>query len=293
MSLFYQKHDFELCDYELYRLPHVRDLFRGPRPTDLSNLGRMISFLGAAQTFGVMCRHPFPALVGGMLGREVLNLGMGGAGPRTFMWRARRKILEYVNQTRVCVVQVMSARGEENAMLVNPTGGNKLRYRAASPGAPARPAEKLYAEIIRDYDSDAVLQVVNDTRQNWIASYRALAAEIRVPKILLWISTRPPEYELSTSSLRGVLGAFPQMVNAEMLAAITPSFDRVVVATSPDGMPTPFRSRFTGLPIRIMRHGELITSNRYYPSQHLHMRAAQLLEPCLREYLPPEFAVAD
>lgn len=293
MSVFYQTHDFELCDYELYRLPGIRPMLRGPGPPNLSNLERMMSFLGAAQTFGVMCRHPFPALVGSMLGREVLNLGIGGAGPRSFLAPARRQILDYVNRSQVCVVQVMSARGEDNRLLVNPAGGRRIRFRTDTVGARRRTPEELYAEIIRNHDSATVLQLVNETRANWIESYRALAAEIHPPKILLWISTRPPEYDLSPSSVPGLFGGFPQMVNAEMLASIAPWFDRVAVVSSNEGMPAPLWSRFTGLPILIKRGDVTFTSNNYYPSQQLHMRAAQALEPLLRACLPPEAAIGD
>ena len=288
MSLFYQKHDVELFDYELYRIPRSRDLFRGPRPADLTNRGEMISCLGAAQTFGALCRYPFPALLGSMFGREVLNLGIGGAGPRTFLAPGRRKLLKIVNETPVCVVQVMSARGEPNALLVNPTGGHKLRYRADPADAPTRPSEELYAEIIRDHDEAAVLEVVRETRQNWMDGYRALAAEIRVPKVLLWISMRSPEYELTTSTVHGLFGAYPQMVDAEMVATVAKEFDGLAVATSQDGMPTRFRSRFTGLQARVVRNGRETSSNNYYPSQQLHMLAAQTLEPMLQPYLPAD-----
>ena len=288
MSLFYHIHDFEFCDYELYQLPGVRPMLRGPRPPNLSNIDRMISFVGAAQTFGVMCRHPFPALLGSMLAREVLNLGIGGAGPRTFLAPASRRILEYVNKSQVCVVQVMSGRGEENGLLVNPGGGHKLRWRTDPADTPLRTSAHLYEEMIRKHDSARVLEIVEETRRNWIESYRALAAEIHVPKILLWISTRRPGYELSTSSVHGIFGGFPQMVNEDMLATISPWFDRVAEVTSKEGMPAPLWSRFTGLPIRVKRGAATVASNKYYPSPQMHMRAAQALEPLLREYLPTE-----
>ena len=103
MSFFYQARDLEFFDYDLYRLPRSYDMLRGPRPADLGNLGRMVSFVGAAQKLGVLCRYPFPTLLGSMLGRDVLNLGLGGAGPSTFLQPARRKLLDRVNRTQACV----------------------------------------------------------------------------------------------------------------------------------------------------------------------------------------------
>src|SRR5688572_4163989 len=182
MSFFYQKRDLEFFDYDLYRLPRSYDMLRGPRPAGFGNLGRMVSFLGAAQTFGVMCRYPFPTLLGSMLGRDVLNLGIGGAGPSTFLHPPRRKLLNRINRTKACVVQVMSARGGENRLLVNPAGGHKLRYRTDAADVKLRPAEEMYEEILRDHDASEVLDIVNETRKNWVEHYKALADEIRVPK---------------------------------------------------------------------------------------------------------------
>lgn len=294
MSFFYQARDLEFFDYDLYRLPRTRELLRGPRPADFGNPGRMVSFLGAAQTFGVMCRFPFPTLLGSMLGRDVLNLGIGGAGPSTFLRPPRRRLLDRINRTQACVVQVMSARGGENRLLVNPAGGHKLRYRAGAAEAILRPAEELYAEILRDHDASEVLDIVNETRKNWVESYKALAEEIRVPKILLWISTRSPEYDFSTSNVHRLFGGFPQLVNGEMLASAAESFDRLAEVTSNEGMPVPLWSRFTGEPARAARAGvAAMTSNNYYPSQHMHIRAAQVLEPLLQEYLTSGQAVGD
>lgn len=293
MSFFYQVRDLEFFDYELYRLPRSHDMLRGPRPADFGNLGRMVSFVGAAQTFGVMCRYPFPTLLGSMLGRDVLNLGLGGAGPSTFIQPSRRKLLDRVNRTKACVVQVMSARGGENRLLMNPQGGHTLRYRTDAPDVALRPAEEIYDELLRNHDAAEVLDIVNETRKNWVDSYRALAAEIRVPKILLWFSTRSPEYECSTSNVHRLFGGFPQLVNEEMLASVAPSFDRVAVATSNEGMPVTMWNRFTGGPARPRPGGAAVTSNNYYPSQHMHIHAAQVLEPILQEYLSSEPRVGE
>ena len=288
MSSFYQARDLEFFDYELYRLPRTRDLLRGPRPADLGNLRRMVSFLGAAQTFGVLCRYPFPTLLGSMLGCDVLNLGIGGAGPQTFLQGPRRKLLNRINQTRACVVQVMSARGGENRLLVNPVGGHKVRYRTDAADVMLRRSEDVYAEILRDYDVAEVLDVVNETRKNWVEAYQALAAEIQVPKILLWFSTRSPEYDLSTSNVHKLFGGFPQLVNAEMLASAAQSFDRLAVVTSNEGMPVPLWNRFTGEPAREGHGAVPLPANNYYPSQQMHIRAAQVLEPLLQGLITSE-----
>ena len=293
MSFFYQTRDLELFDYELYRLPRTRELLRGPRPADVSNLRPMVSFVGASQTFGVLCRYPFPTLLGSMLGRDVLNLGLGGAGPSTFLAPAKRKLFDRINRTRACVVQVMSARGGENRLLVNPAGGHKVRYRTDAADVKLRSAEEMYEEILRNHDPSEVIDIVNETRKNWVESYKALADEIRVPKILLWISTRSPEYDFSTKNVHTLFGGFPQLVNAEMLASAAESFDRLAEVTSNEGMPVPLWNRFTGEPARAKPGGVPLPSNNYYPSQHMHIRAAQVLEPLLQEYLSSEDTASD
>jgi hypothetical protein len=260
----------------MYRLEGVPGDLRGPKPPDMAHVGRMVSFLGAAQTFGAMCRYPFPNLISSMLGRDVLNFGFGGAGPRRFMG-SHAGVLAYVNQSRVCVVQVMSGRSEENRLMVNPTGGQELRWRTDAEDVGLRPADKMYAELLRLHPRDEVIDVVSQTRRNWIDSYRALAAQIRVPKILLWVSTREPDFKETVKSVHGIFGKYPQMVNAHMLASITDSFDAVAMAVAPPETPA-LLSRFTGLPIDVESAG-------YYPSQQLHIRAAQALEPLVRRYL--------
>jgi len=220
-----------------------------------------------------------------MVGRAVLNFGIGGAGPKKFLGPSHAGILEHVNQTGVCVVQVMSGRSEENRLMVNPIGGQELRWRADSPETPRRSAGLLYREMLQQHDRGTVLQVIDDTRRNWIENYRLLAERIRVPKILLWISTREPEFQENPESVKGIFGEFPQMVNTRMFRSIADCFDEVAMAISTEGIPAPFWSRFTGLPIHIKINGGSSPVNSYYPSQQLHLRAAQSLEPLVRKFL--------
>ena len=53
----YQNRDREIVDYQMYELSGTGLQFRGPE----HRIGhKYIAFVGAAQTFGCFCEHPFP-----------------------------------------------------------------------------------------------------------------------------------------------------------------------------------------------------------------------------------------
>lgn len=279
----YQIQDFDICDYELYSLSGVQELLRGPRPNNLAGPHPFIAFLGAAQTFGTLCRFPFPNLLSSMLGVESLNLGLGGAGPRKFLQSAA--LVKYVNRARCCVIQVMSGRSAANSLMTNPRGGSMLRWRADSEDTALRHSELLYQELI-DRKSDVdLLKIVRETRDSWSEEFIELAKSINVPKILLWISAREPDYQISYSTVEGLFGAFPQLVDGPALSRVAGHFDRLVMSVSNAGLPAPLLNRFTGMPGQVQRDRNLMTRNGYYPSQEMHMRAALALHPVISEYL--------
>jgi len=77
LSRGYQLSDAHIVDYQVYQLPGVRGVFRGPPLTS----DRYVACIGAAQTFGRFVQNPFPSLLAEALGVEALNLGRGGVGP--------------------------------------------------------------------------------------------------------------------------------------------------------------------------------------------------------------------
>jgi hypothetical protein len=107
VSLGYHLESSHIVDYELYALPGVPFTLRGPY-WPLEGPTPQISFIGAAQTFGTFSKYPFANLLGDMVSARVLNLGTGGAGPETYLNKPR--LLELVNASSLCVVQVMSGR---------------------------------------------------------------------------------------------------------------------------------------------------------------------------------------
>lgn len=279
----YQIQDFDICDYELYALPRIPELLRGPRPNDLSGATPFVVFLGAAQTFGTLCRYPFPNLLSSMLGVESVNLGLGGAGPRKFLQLPAA--LELTKRARCCVVQVMSGRSAENSLMTNPPGGSMFRWKSDPIDAPLRHSELLYQELIQKLSKEELSRIVRETRDCWVDEFVRLADSITVPKILLWFSTREPDYQLSYATVAGLYGEFPQLVDGPTLARVADRFDHLVMAVSNAGMPAPLLNRFTGGPGQIRRDRHIMKRNGYYPSQEMHIQASLLLAPVLREYV--------
>ena len=277
----YQERDIEIVDYELYALPRASLEVRGPAPTSFDR--PYIACVGAAQTFGCFCTHPYPRLLGQKLRMPALNLGIAGAGPRYFLQRPI--LLEYINRASLAVLQVMSARSEDNR-LFDSGGLELLRIRSDNRSIGAEPA---YSELLAGKPRRFVARIVGETRLRWVASYVALLERIQVPTVLLWFSVRQPAYEETYDKVHGLFGKFPQLVNAEMVDAIREYAERYVECVSSRGLPQQLRSRFTGEPATVVGRVDLGSRQRmvntYYPSPEMHQDAASMLEGVCRAIL--------
>jgi hypothetical protein len=131
--------------------------------------------------------------------------------------------------------------------------------------------------------------VVEETRRNWIANFTTLLTAITVPKILLWFSTRQPNYEERFDHVDLLFGAFPHLVNEEMVSGLRPLADAYIEAVTSRGLPQPLISRFTAQPTSVETRPDLgtqpTTHNTYYPSPEMHRDAADALEPVCRMLL--------
>jgi hypothetical protein len=277
----YQERDWEIVDYQKYRLTW-RFSARGPAPGRLRP-NQYFACVGAAQTFGCFCESPFPALLQQRLNLSALNLGCAGAGPRFFS--NQRALMKHINRARFVIVQVMSGRSEDNSLFRS--GG--LEWLERRSDRVKLSAESAYQQLLEQQDHDAVRRVVGETRANWVQSFKQLLTAIAPPKILFWFSQRHPNYVERFDNPHGLFGEFPQLVNAEMVDAIKPHADAYVECVSSRGMPQPLRSRFTGQPVSVdyTRQGEssnVDAYNSYYPSPEMHMDAAEALLPASRRY---------
>lgn len=289
MAAEYQETDARVVDYAPYCLDDAiidrstrRPLFiRGPRPERLEK-GNYFVCLGAAQTFGRFCARPFPNLLSERLGLPVLNISHGGAGPAFFCGENAR-LVDYLNGARFVVVQVMSGRSDSNSLFESDGVGY---YRRRSDGANLG-CDQAFDELIRTVSRDELRKIVEETRASWQASYHRLLSDIAVPKILFWFATRRPAYIQTLDTVHGLFGAFPQLVNQEMVDAVRRDCDRYVECVSKRGLPQPLKDRVTGEIISISDPWTSVAweTNWYYPSPEMHEDAARALLPAAHAVL--------
>ncbi len=277
LSVGYQKRDHEIVDYKLFRLADTGLDLRGPLPRPLEP-GKYFACLGAAQTFGCFVEHPYPALLANRIGIASLNLGIAGAGPRYFVRTAR--LLPYINASRFAIVQIMSARSEDNSRLLS-DGLEQLTVRADGRRLGAEPA---YRELMADLRRSELDALVAETRANWVASFRELLASITVPVVLFWFSKRSPRYQLSYHDVHALFGEFPQLVDERMVLSLIATTASYVECITSRGSPQRLVSRFSGRPVSVLGRADLgreFGCNTYYPSPEMHVDAAACLsEPC-------------
>ena len=288
MAAEYQDPDWRVVDYQAYCLD--KDIIdpstgrplhiRGPRPDHLEK-GNYFVCLGAAQTFGRFCQRPFPSILADRLNMPVLNISHGDAGPAFF--QTNERLLSYLNDACFVVVQVMSGRSESNSRFESDGVGFYRRRRDGQQMG----CDQAFAELLRTASKLDVKAVVEETRQSWISSYRTLISSISTRKVLLWFSTRSPQYVESYASLSGLFGPFPQLVNRMMVDDVRRDCDRYVECVSKKGLPQPLLDRFTGEPVTITDPWtpQPWSKNWYYPSPQMHDDAADALEATCRDLL--------
>ena len=307
----YVLRDWDVTDYKCHELPGTGLWFRGPAPDRLET-GRYFTAIGAAQTFGCFCDAPYPALLEKRLGLPALNLGYSGAGPRFFL--RQDALLRRINDSAFCIVQVMSGRSTSNSLFDNREGlAHGLRR---SDGTPAT-AEQIFAAAIdrelarvplvprrvkeqvvkrTGLTLPAIRRLADESRRDWVDSFRALLEAISVPKILFWFSARSPDYRPRYHRQGPLLGKYPQLIDAATLARITPLADAYAECVSERGSPQPLVSRFTGDPVSVSLEADRKPvaapggaslykgtwhENKYYPSPEMQQDAAEALEaPC-------------
>lgn len=268
MGRYYQDLDRPFFDYELQAvsgIPH--QLFRGPR-VDLSR--PYVACIGAAQTFGRFCSRPFPALLSDRLGMQVLNLGVGGAGPRLFL---SDQYVDVLNGAEAVVVQVLSARSESNSLFDNRQTGSPMGVRL-SDGKRMR-FEDFLAELVDSAPPELLRRIVEETRELYVRNSTLLLQRIRRPKVLFWFSTRTPAYQPNYSSAYGILEAFPQLVDAAIIEQVRTSSDAYVESVSVSGIPQTLWEAPHQIDGTILEGKRLV--NWYYPSPEMHAEAAPLL----------------
>ena len=272
MGRYYQERDYPYFDYELGSSEEISGWeLRGPIP-DLDK--PYFVCVGATQVFGRFCNRPFPRILSEELGLPVLNLGMGGHGPRTFLGKS---LLSAINRAEFAIVQLSSARIGSNSFFENSESGRGDGIRLCDNKAML--FDEFLAEEFERSSLEVMARIVRETRDSWIASYRELLGAITVPTIIHWLSTvLPQRVDDYSSSVWELLGAFPQLVNDSMINQVRLFGHAYVETVSRKGLPQPLWKAGEEVSGTVLRNGMLF--NDYYPSPDMHEIAAKdLLRP--------------
>jgi hypothetical protein len=274
-KMHYQDVDQSIIDYGLVPLPDASFRIRGPIPDNYASGGYVVG-IGAAQTFGRFAEKPFLTLLRERVGTATLNLGLAGAGPKTFL--DRPTLIKACNRAAVTIVQMMSGRSVSNSYFEN-TNADLLRPWHRSDRKPTS-SQTAYQDLIDTHDREFVETLVSETRENYVREMTELLSEVRVPKILFWFSQRLPDYTPGFTSAGELFGHFPQLVTTEMVERLKPLATAYVECVTSHGLPQPLLHKLTGEPVRMDLGNLYPYHNNYYPSPEMHADAAEkLLSP--------------
>lgn len=280
----YQGRDWEIVDYQEYRLPGIEVGLRGP--AFVPKTCEYFTCIGAAQVYGIFVPQPFPALMAAKLGMPALNLAQATAGPGYYANHAG--MLEYVNRGKFLVLQVMAARSEPNRHYDQAGYRETVRDRKTGRTVSSLTAwQKLLDERPRE-----IPVLVRESQANWVESYRRLIEQVKVPIILLWIShDRQPDdiIDLDYPTVAELFYKLPSMVDATCSGRIKDLCAAFVTSDSRRNWGHPLTSRFSGKPaeadyglIHPSFKGVRVTHNEYYPSPEMHEDIAEAVMQALR-----------
>lgn len=279
MTMNYFFESSHICEYDLYTLPGVNFTLRGPQ-WPLHATTPSISFVGAAQSFGAFCKYPYANLLGEMCSARVLNFGRGGAGAGFYL--GQPAVLEYINNTECCVVQVMSARSSiENSYMESPYGLAGVKFKRGPFEGQSMMGHIAFPKLYEVIPYSEFYEIVEETRAGYVEQMVELAERIKVPKVLLYVGRHLPLPELSLTDqpkLNDLFGIHPHMVTIAMVDKMAQHFDATVIVCGPEGFDKPLVNRFTGETVSIKRSEAYTVKNHSaYISPALHVRAAQEL----------------
>lgn len=266
----FQELDEPHFDYKLERIDRLpdRDL-RGPVP-DLRE--PYFVCIGGSHVFGRFCNDPFSALLSRSLSLPVLNLGLEGNGPQTFI---DDRLLGLINGARFAVVGIVSARIGSNSGFVNSPSGRRRGERLSD--GKKMSLEEFLEEEMKESPHHEVTRLVEETRDSWVSHYRNLLNAITVPRVLHWFSTVTPYRTDNYATMWKLLGRFPQMVNGRMIGQVRPFCEAYVETVCRQGLPQPLWEADRKIGGTVWRNGKLF--NEYFPSPEMHVAAASDLLP--------------
>ena len=149
-------------DYGVSKIKNEKYTIRGNLPKD-----EYISFLGSSFTFGRNVKNPFSKTVGERLNIETLNLSKGGASISSPFFFDN---LDLFNKSKICVIQVLSARGHSCSKF-KPEG---QRYGLNIQTGEKQVAKDFWEYAIETYSRKQVIGLIDETLNNFVTSSLAL-----------------------------------------------------------------------------------------------------------------------
>ena len=288
MGIGYQRTDRKVIDYKLWYLEDVPYALRGPRSWTGSE--PYFTFAGAAQTFGRFAQVPYPELVSGWVQRDHINFGFAGAGPEFFL--KNTKLIDWINKSALCFLQVMSGRSVSTKLLTAVGKGGILKFNYGALKEKSMVALTAYEALIEAYPKEQVIEQVAEARANWLNAYENLLSAIQVPIVLVRVSSAPPPKSDDFSSAHKLLGLFPQLINKEWMARLASRVSRFVDCTFESETPRILLNYTTRRPEDVFSIDQFPNHphwarcyNSYYPSPSMHMFVADEITRAMGDYL--------
>lgn len=223
--------------------------------------------VGAAQTFGRFSPNPFPCLVSRRLGMQVLNMGIGGAGPEDFIDPYPLSIMK---NAEFVVLQALSARSIDCAWYKH--NGSVCYWRATNKRIKVVEAWKRIVEMGEEE------AVIGEVRARWLSAYRLLLSNCPEKTIALWMARRGSKIDMlpSDGNLMEAMCSFPQFVSPQNWRTLKSwVWNTVEVATT---RPITFDP-----PIVLPGAKNPTAIDYYYPDQKAHHDVAERIATLLEE----------
>ena len=270
---YYQKED-PWFNYEIWH--SNGHPFRGPIPILEKDY---ISFLGAGQVFGRYASFPFPTLIHNFLGVECANFGTAGHGPSSPFFVDN---LDVINRGQLAVVTVMSGRSVSNKYWTawSNHGKNEITGEHCV-------GQVFWEYIINKFETDKIIELVLETRVQYMKEFKELFRAITVPVIFLFMSKFGySDNTIDTTDTNTLFGRFPQLIDKDTIMNIAEEADEfveIIYQSEPERFPFPqenkYAQEFLGEPKRVMTH------NSYYPTTEEHFAVYDTLAPVIKKIL--------
>ena len=279
MGIGYQEDDRFAFDYDLWFIDQSVPGLRGPRVN--SGVAEFWSFIGAAQTFGRLVKHPYPSLIGQWAAVNTVNLGISGAGPQLFL--SNSELLRIAKRASQNFIQVLSARSVSAGIFKTNTNNGVLTFLSGPLKGETMLAAQAYSRLWKEYGKSAYDEQVEAVREVWVMSNLELFESLP-DSYAIWISGVRPDGIDESISDRAPVGAFPHFVNEKMIAELTEKGVKLIDCTFSDSRPEPIFSEFSGHMLDVWpkdkyphRPEHLRSWNVYYPTQKNHFHIAKTI----------------